>query len=57
MHLKRIDKYKLKLGLLKSILVKNKFITKFINTKDHVSNEEKRKLKLNTKTTETCFPL
>ena len=59
--LKRIDKLKLRfkskplitLGLQKSILVRNKLLTKFINTKDPIL----RKLTLNTKTGETCFPL
>ena len=46
--LKTIDKYKLRfkskpwiaLGLQKSILVKNKLLTKFINTKHPTSKEE-----------------
>ena len=48
MHLKKIDKYKLRfkskpwitLGLQKSISVKNKLLTKFINTKHPVLKQE-----------------
>ena len=57
MPLKRINKYNFKftpkpwitLGLQKSIYVKNKLLTNFINKKEPILKEQKRNFKLTTK--------